>query len=108
LKIQVREILRAAKRQGVTPTRNNRNGAREIVMRAVNANSIHDAANKLGVKFMDMIYLEAGFEGWDAAYSENRYYKVGRRLAAKLGLPPNADQNQLVTLTAAWARKSAG
>jgi hypothetical protein len=92
IKLQAREIMCEAKRQGVMPTRQHITCARAIVQKSVGVShgrcDIGEAANRLGRTYDDLFALECGFEGWDwnPKINHNRYYKVGQRVAELAGL----------------------
>lgn len=101
IKPQAREIVRYAKRNGIT-IKNNRVAFPNLCARGVLAHSVltekgvwgeqsiyHESIHQnLGLTEDDLDALETGFEGfWDRPdLLKNRYYKVGQRVATLAGL----------------------
>lgn len=90
MKIQVREIMRAAKRHKIKMARGSFNTCALGVLRAqYNVSSDEDLAVKAGVKLSRLKNLEAGFEEWDLLCDpNNRYFKIGQKVALAAGLKP--------------------
>lgn len=96
MKIQAREIVREAKRQGLTLTRGGVGKENKACARAVLAKKHLGRAQKLyftpelakaiGVTSQDLQDLEDGFEGFTPDEGASRYHRVGRRVAELAGL----------------------
>jgi hypothetical protein len=104
--LHAREIVRCAKRQKITLTRESTGklGLQERNLCAVATinnevfgqpfshfdNAQQNVADHFGVTLDDIRALEVGFEGWNldchAPFKENPYYKVGQNVAKLAGL----------------------
>lgn len=113
LKLQAREIIRAAKKMNITLHKGSRRTCAIGVIAEFNnihrEMGCHEIASKLGYRPFDLIALEAGFEGGEEPYvlksgnqmnfkdrwlqpeempkvKKNRYYRVGQRIAELAGI----------------------
>lgn len=98
-KVQAREIIRSAKRQGITLTRwPESNLTTEVCATAVIRGELEGhtiyapnrIANLLNMPEENILALSYGFEGYTVVpdyIRKNRYYKVGQRVAQMAGLP---------------------
>lgn len=98
-KVQAREIIRSARRQGITLTRwpesnlTTKVCATAVIRGELEGDTIYDSdriADLLNMPRENVLALSYGFEGYTIVpdhIRKNRYYKVGQRVAAMVGLP---------------------
>jgi hypothetical protein len=97
--LQARNIIRSAKRQGITLTRwpgsncTTKVCAAAVIGSEIEGNAIYAPdriASLLNVPEDNIVALSYGFEGYRVVpnhLKKNRYYKVGQRVAQLAGLP---------------------
>lgn len=105
MRIQARDIVRYARKNGITLTRweMGRDGkacARSVLaMMAIGKENFYknyreynsdEVRKATGLTSNQLLALESGFENWGApSWGDKRYYNVGRNVAKIVGLPLN-------------------